>query len=105
VGVLAHYSNRPDLLDELTTVQHRLSTNAGKTDSERRSVASEAGQPSRPYRVTDRLTAQEIDALIACYQAGTSARDLAERYGLGQTTIKQLLRERKVRRKDQGNAA
>jgi transposase len=56
--------------------------------------------------VADRLTAQELETLIACYQAGTSARELAERYGLGHTTVKQLLRRRDIRRgRDQGNVA
>jgi hypothetical protein len=86
VDLLAAYSNRPELLDDLTTAQGRLSAHAGRTDHVRRSVASDIGRPPQQRRVTDRLTAQEQDDLIHSYEAGTTARELAERYGLSRST-------------------
>ena len=106
VDLLSAYSNHLELLEELVTLQRRLSVTANKPANERYSVCSEAGQPSRPWRVTDRLTAQELDGLIDCYRMGTTSRELAQRYSLSRTTVKRLMRVRGIRRrKDQSNTA
>jgi Mor family transcriptional regulator len=51
--------------------------------------------------VADRLSPSDLADLIARYRAGNTVRDLAERFNLGTTTVKRLLREHKARRKDQ----
>lgn len=50
-----------------------------------------------------RLSSTETANLIARYQAGNAVRDLAERFNLGTTTVKRLLRQHKSRPKDQHN--
>jgi hypothetical protein len=52
----------------------------------------------RVWRVEDRLTADGVHVLIADYLAGTPKRELSERYGIGLTTVKDLLRRHGVRR-------
>jgi DNA invertase Pin-like site-specific DNA recombinase len=49
-------------------------------------------------RVRDRLTDDDVHALIADFLAGTSQRALAKRYGLGLTAVKDLLKRHGVRR-------
>jgi hypothetical protein len=50
--------------------------------------------PSR--RITDRLSEADLVAMVADFQAGDPAWRLAERYGIGQTSI---VRERQARRR------
>jgi hypothetical protein len=54
--------------------------------------------PVRAWRAEDRLTSVELLTLLVAYREGTSARALAERYELGMTTVKRLVREYGVRR-------
>lgn len=42
------------------------------------------------------LTATQVDELVAAYAAGTSARELAERYGLHHGTVVAHLKRRSV---------
>jgi transposase len=49
-------------------------------------------------RVRDRLTGEAVERLIAEFLAGTSKRELAERYEVSFSTIKNILRKYGVRR-------
>jgi hypothetical protein len=53
----------------------------------------------RRHRLRDRLSEQEVSTLVESFQAGTPAHVLAKRYGVGETALKALLRQRGVRRK------
>ena len=44
-------------------------------------------------RVTKRLQADTIERLVAEYAAGTTAAELARRYGLAKTTVARLIRQ------------
>ncbi|KDA40989.1 hypothetical protein BMG523Draft_04186 [Frankia sp. BMG5.23] len=58
------------------------------------------GRGRRPTvrKVTERLSPADIQALIDLYRAGTTAQALAEKFSIGPTSVKVLLRERGVRR-------
>lgn len=49
-------------------------------------------------RVRDRLTDDDVQALIADYLAGMYLRELAERHNISLTAVKDLLRRHGVRR-------
>ena len=54
------------------------------------------------WRICDRLNATDIEELIKAFKAGTPKWKLAERYGIGLSSIKKPLREHginKVRKK------
>lgn len=53
----------------------------------------------RRWRIRDRLSEQDIAALIVAFKAGTPKRVLAQRYGIAERSLKQLLRERGVKRR------
>jgi hypothetical protein len=55
--------------------------------------------PSR-QRMRAPITEADISALVAEFQAGTAAWKLAERYGIGLSTVKGILRDREVRLSD-----
>lgn len=95
VDLLRSYSNRADLLTRLTDVCKR----AGKPDA--RDDRDDLTVPTRSVqkrRVRDRLTDADIERLIAEFLAGTSKRELAERYAISFSAVKALLRRHGVRR-------
>jgi hypothetical protein len=49
--------------------------------------------------VCDRLTDGDIETLIADFLAGTFKRVLAERYRIGLSSVKRILRKHGVRRR------
>ena len=51
------------------------------------------------WQVADRLTEEDVTALVEAYRTGTTARELATQYGIGMTTVKRMLRERGVRKR------
>ncbi|HSV67497.1 MAG TPA: hypothetical protein VLJ59_16530 [Mycobacteriales bacterium] len=56
----------------------------------------------RSYAMVDRLTEQEIQALVESYLAGIHADTLAERYGISLSSVRRLLRQRGARRYNKG---
>ncbi len=75
-----------------------------------RREAMERGEPPAPVEATsppaarrrrlrDRLSEQDLSALVDSFRSGTPAHVLAERYGVGETAVKALLRQRGVRRR------
>ena len=50
-----------------------------------------------PFRIEQRLTDDQISQLVAEYQAGTSSRRLADRYGLARSTVITILKEREIK--------
>jgi DNA invertase Pin-like site-specific DNA recombinase len=59
---------------------------------------SDPVDPDRPIagRVSFRLADADIQQLVAEYQSGTAAHELAERYGLARSTVLVLLRKQGV---------
>lgn len=55
------------------------------------STSTEA--PHRPRSLHQRLTPAEVEALVAAYRAGVRQPVLAERYGIGVTSVKKLIRQ------------
>jgi len=49
--------------------------------------------------LSDRLTAAELDQLVADYRAGVRRRDLAAHYGISMSSVARLLRRRKALRR------
>jgi DNA-directed RNA polymerase specialized sigma24 family protein len=90
------YSKRPDLLFDLARAVERLCGGVVGELGEVRSVRCE--QAVRLWRVCDRLSAADIDSLIARYRQGLTTRELAEHFKIGMTSVKRLLREHGVRR-------
>lgn len=96
MDLLRRYSNRSDLLIRLRETC-RL---AGEQDLHEFQPASLLlpARPVKPWRVRDRLTDDEVQALCADFLAGTSKRELAERYGISFGGVKHFLRRHGVRR-------
>lgn len=96
MDLLRGYSNRTDLLIRLREACQQ----AGEQDFHEVQPA-DLTVPARPvqtWRVRDRLTDEEVQTLFADFLAGTSKRELAERYGISFGAVKDLLRRHGVRR-------
>jgi hypothetical protein len=61
-------------------------------------VTALAPDPVPDWRICDRLTAEDEQALAASFRAGTAKHQLAERYGISLSSVKRLLRKHNVRR-------
>jgi DNA invertase Pin-like site-specific DNA recombinase len=96
VELVRRYSNRADLQERLALAQSK-SRQPGEQHYEASDVAwgrtLGERQPLR-YRMTD----ADIELLIADFLAGTSKRALAERYEIGLSSVKRILRKHGVRR-------
>jgi DNA invertase Pin-like site-specific DNA recombinase len=74
----------------------RLQTEDARTVDTGRSVRSE--QAPRVWRIYDRLSEADIRSLVSSYRVGTTARELAEQFKISKSSVKQILRERGIRR-------
>jgi DNA invertase Pin-like site-specific DNA recombinase len=95
VGVAGHYSNRPDLLQQLRRVAAIVS-DGGQGDGIAAEVTAESMVRSR--RLRDRFSSDELQTMIDLYKSGTTAKQVAEKFGISLRSIKRLLRQHGVRR-------
>jgi hypothetical protein len=92
VDLLITYSKRADLALDLDKAADQLSraTNDGQSD-ERQSVRS-VGATRRTDLLEDRLSADDVDALVSAFTSGIPKLKLAEQYGISLSSVKRLLR-------------
>jgi len=86
------YLNRSDLADSLLSAVRQLRQEQGQGGGSVDSVRS-APLSDRRWRVVDRLDKDDIEALVAAFAAGTSKRELAERHGISESSVKRLVRQ------------
>ncbi len=93
LDLIAAYFNRPGRCDDSRQLPEALADEPRY----RRSVRS--NRPRQP-RGRERLTSAGIASLVESFQDGTSKRELAQRYGISESTVKRLLHARGARGKD-----
>jgi uncharacterized protein (DUF433 family) len=100
VDLLARYSNRHDLCDDLEHHAEELRTELGREPRDPsvrvsvRSVQPEA----KVRRVADRLGSAKVQAILERFEKGTSKHILAEEFGISLSSVKNLLRTNKAYR-------
>jgi hypothetical protein len=87
VHLLHTYSNTPDLLTDLQTVTKTVN---------RADLQDEPTLPSteRAWRIHDRLSEADMDAVVASYYSGTSVTQLTRQYNINHWSVNKLVRER-----------
>lgn len=95
VEVVRRYSNRPDLLKQLRNVAVILS-DVSQDDWAGVKVTTECVIRSR--RLRDRFSPEDLQTMIDLYRSGTTAKQVAEKFGVSLRSVKRLLRQRGVRR-------
>jgi hypothetical protein len=101
VELLRRYTNRSDLLFDLCQAVDRLHSayQAVAEEEQPQELTSACSEPRRRLLST-RFTYDDVASMIARYDTGTPARAIAEEYQIGLTSLKQLIRQRRARRKD-----
>ena len=99
MDLLTEYSNRSDLLDDLMRSLDGLRASQGSANDTAHAASVHSDHAPRPnWRVKDRLSNDDIETIIAAYQVGASIQELSERYGISWSSVKTLLRQRRIRR-------
>lgn len=95
VGVTGRYSNRFDLLEQLRKVAAIL-----MDDGQYVSASAEVPTTSvaRLRRLRDRFSSEDLQAMIDLYRSGTTAGQVAEKFGVSLRSVKRLLHRHGVRR-------
>jgi transcriptional regulator of aromatic amino acid metabolism len=96
VELLHRYSNPSHFLKPLVSVLRKIKS--GAMDADLSGFGTVQGKQPSVWRLVDRLSEQEVAALLDTYRAGTPSRVLAVRYSISPTSVKRLLREHGVRR-------
>ena len=95
-GVLRRYSNRPDLLEELRKVAVILLDGGQGNDADAEATTESV---IRSRRLHDRFSPDELQAMIDLYKSGVIIRQVAEKFGISERSIKRLLHQHGIRRK------
>jgi DNA-directed RNA polymerase specialized sigma24 family protein len=96
VDLLMSYSKRVDLTSSLFTAVDRVRDANQAEPAGALSVRSE--QAPRGWRVTDRVTEEGLSELVSAFRHGATIRELAERYGISESSVKRRLRAQGVGR-------
>ncbi|HEU0087976.1 MAG TPA: hypothetical protein VFQ77_10045 [Pseudonocardiaceae bacterium] len=97
---LKAYSHTPAQLDDLRkTVEVMRGQRPGDPDDTRNETAS---RPTR-WALADRLSPEDVQAIIDLYREGTVAKDLATKFAISVKSVRRLLNKHNVRRSDQQN--
>lgn len=99
--LLSRYSNRQAQIEGMEDVLCRIAQGDQTTLAGGDHLHSRA----RTWRVEDRLSAEQLDQLVAMFTAGTPKTVLAERFNISLSSVKRLLRRYGVRRPGSGEVS
>src|SRR4051812_18141548 len=92
VDLVGAYSNRQDLLNDLVTASRVIKEASGGAP-ERESVQTPPSSPNVRPRLSERLTPEDIQTLVALFATGTTKAQLEERFGISRSSVKRILRQ------------
>jgi hypothetical protein len=98
VDLLVPYSNRPDLREQLQQVVLILSEEARQDDEPDFNADDEIRSTTRWWSLHDRFSPGDLQTMIDLYRAGTTAKQVAEKFGLSVRSVTRLLHQHGVRR-------
>ncbi|MQM26879.1 hypothetical protein [Glycomyces albidus] len=87
---LVAYSNT---LAQVVALHEALERRFGMPLCKVASSSALAADPRRPRSLHQRLTPTEVEALVAAFHAGVRQPVLADRYSIGLTSVKKLVRQ------------
>jgi predicted DNA binding protein len=95
--------NRGDLLHDLRETVRQLAEAVGIDDTPARSVKTIVRERGT-RRLSNRLTDEQVRELVAAFESGSTRMELAERYGIGRTSVAKLLRAWRDSKSEEGAA-
>ena len=96
VDLVRAYSKRPDLCEELVRTIRNLDRALSASALSGPASVCSTGRSPRNWRVSDRVSDSEASMIVLAFSRGTSKRELAERYGISESSVKRLLRRQRV---------
>lgn len=96
VEVTTRYSNNSTLLDDLRQV-HEVVLSRDKQDEPE--LGEQHRASGRRWAMAHRLTAEDVQAVVNGYRAGRTARELAERFSVSESSVKRLVRRAGCRKR------
>jgi hypothetical protein len=93
VEVLRRYSNHGSAIERVKRLRRHL---------DQQGVEGPPGDVSllqadhRPHKLSQRLSAETVTAIIAAYEAGATTREVGTRFSLAHSSINKLLRQQDV---------
>lgn len=87
--VVTRYSNNPTLLDDLRNARETVLDPVGEDEPE---LGGEHRANGQRWALAHRLTAEDVWAVVNGYHAGRTARELAERFSVSESSVKRLVR-------------
>jgi DNA-directed RNA polymerase specialized sigma24 family protein len=93
---MTRYSNNPALPDDLGRVREAALSPDEDGEPE---VGGQRRASGRWWAMADRLTAEDVQAVVNGYRAGWTARGLAERFSVSESSVKRLVRRAGCRKR------
>lgn len=98
--LVTYYSNRPDLHSDL----RRTCLLVFDPDEKLLDPDPPASPGGTDWRLSDRLSNEDVETIIKDFLSGTPKHVLAARYGISLGSVKNLLRRRGIRREGRRDA-
>ncbi len=98
MDLLVAYSNRSDLREQLQRAAVILSEEARQDDEPESSGDGEVSSATRWWSLRDRFSSQDLHTMIDLYRSGTTAKQVAEKFGVSMRSVTRLLHQHGVRR-------
>lgn len=97
VGLVTRYSNRLDLLDDLERSARRLARALDADPIREPASVRSFGRVGGHWALTDRLSKDQISAIVEKFRAGTTKQALAMQYGISPKSVQRLIRRSEKR--------
>ncbi|MGH3852081.1 MAG: hypothetical protein ACRDR6_01005 [Pseudonocardiaceae bacterium] len=92
------YSNRSDLREQLKRVTVILLEEARQDDKPDSSGDGEVCSATRWWSLRDRFSFEDHQTMIGLYRSGTTAKQVAQKFGINVRSVTRLLHKHGVRR-------
>ena len=97
VELLKRYSNNSTLRDDL---HYARQAGISQDDEDEPDLGGSRRAPStRRWAVANRLAADGLRKVVECYRAGMTARELAQKFSISDSSVKRILRQAGARKR------
>jgi DNA-directed RNA polymerase specialized sigma24 family protein len=93
---MTRYSNNPTLLDDLRYAREVV---LSQNEDDEPELGRQRRASGRRWAMAHRLTAEDVRAVVSGYRAGRTARELAERFSVSESSVKRLVRRAGCRKR------
>jgi len=98
VDLLVAYSNRSDLREQLQRAAVILSEEARQDDEPNSDAGGEVRSATRWWSLRDRFSPDDLQTMIDLYKSGTTAKQVAEKFGVSVRSVTRLLHQHGIHR-------